>query len=275
MRQRAAGILPFAIVLAVLLACTPVPPTRTSPPSAGPVPTGTAGAIASSPTAPATARPVYGLAFGIDYAHPEQYRAPGEQSRISDPAVLKSLRRSEQSLAHLGDIYRWLGREFTPYSAGGKTIGMVTVDQLLAERRLGGCHDFALVYAAVARELGYPAVMARTDSIAWVKRFQAGEQGPYVGHVFVEVYLAGQWVLVDSTNGWYVADGYNPAQPVIPLKELFGETYGLYMERKGVDIWGFGLHSPADSNQAMEALARQLDLKTLVYPRYVFQRFTQ
>jgi hypothetical protein len=270
-------------VQAILLACT-LPGPRTVPETAGivfstPTVPQTTGIASRTPTATKPASVSYQAAFGIDYAHPEKYRAQGEQSRISDPSVLNSLRRSEQSMAHLGDIYRWLAREFTAYSAGGKTIGVVTVDQLLAERRLGGCHDFGLVYAAVARELGYPAVMARTDSIAWVKRFQAGEQGPYVGHVFVEVYLAGRWVLVDSTNGWYVADGYDPAQPVIPLKEQVAgseaETYGFYVERKGLDIWGFGLHSPADSTQAMEALARQLDLKTLVYPWYVFQRFTQ
>jgi hypothetical protein len=229
------------------------------------------------PTAAASAR--YQPAFGVDYAHPENYLIQGEQSHISDPTVLDSLRRGEQSMAHLGDIYRWLKREFTPYRAGGKTIGVVTVDQLLAERRLGGCHDHGLVYAAVARELGYPALMARTTSIAWVKRFQAGEQGPHVGHVFVEVFLDGKWVLIDSTNGWYLEDGYDPADPVIPLKgQIAGsndETFGFYVERKGTDTWAFGIHSPTESTQAMDALASQLDLEAIAYPQYTFQRFAK
>jgi transglutaminase-like putative cysteine protease len=251
--------------------------TATSTPTVAPTPTHTA-TPTNTPT-PERVSADYRLAFGMDYTHPEQYLAQGEQSQISDPTVLDLLRAKERSLAHLGDIYRWLKSEFTAYSAGGRTIGVVTVDQLLAERRLGGCHDHALVYAAVARELGYPALMVRTNSIAWVEQFQAGEQGPHIGHVFVEVYLDGQWVLIDPTNGWYVEDGYDPADPVIPLKGPIAgssdEIYGFYVERKGIDIWAFGIHSPAESTQAMDDFARQLDLETIMYPEYTFQRFAR
>ncbi len=245
---------------------TPVPP---SPISVLPTPI----PPTSTPSPGARYRP----AFGIDYAHPEKYLAQGEQSHISDPTVLDSLRRDEQSIAHLGDVYRWLKREFTTYRAGGKTIGVVTVDELLAERRLGGCHDHGLVYAAVVRELGYPAIMARTVGIAWVKRFQAGEQGPQVGHLFVEVFLADKWVLIDPTNGRYVEDGYDPANPVIPLKgQVAGsddELFGFYVECKGIDTWAFGIHSPDESRQAKKEFARQLNLEAIVYPQYTFQRF--
>ena len=238
-----------------------------------------ASAVPASP-APGPGQGVrYGTAFGIDYAHPNRYLAQGEQSHISDPSVVDELRVEQQSLGNLGDIYRWLKSDFTTYSAGGETIGVVTVDELLQSRRLGGCHDHGLVYAAVARELGYPAVMARTVSIEWIEGFQAGETGPHIGHVFVEVYLDGRWVLVDSTNGWYVVDGYNPVDPVIPLKkpvaEPTAEHYGFYVERKGIDTWSFGIHSPQESNQTMEDLGRRLDLDTIVYPEYDFGRFAR
>jgi hypothetical protein len=193
--------------------------------------------------------------------------------------MLDPLRTDEQSLAHLHSIYRWLKREFEPRRDGGKSIGVVTADQLLAEGSLAGCHDYGLVYAAVARELGYPAVMMHTVSIAWVGQFQAGEKGTYVGHVFVEVYLDGKWVLIDSTNGWYVEDGYDPTDPVIPLKGSIAgsskEIYGFYVEVKGVDIWDFGVHSLADTTRGMEELANRLDLTTIVYPDYEFKHFTK
>ncbi len=221
----------------------------------------------------------YEKAFGIDYCHPEAYLAQGSQSVISDPSVLANLRAETAGVSQLEAIYQWLHRTFEAYSAGGKTIGVVTVDQLLQERRLGGCHDFALVYAAVARELGYPAVMMRTDSLAWIKRFQEGDGQMHVGHVFVEVFLEGSWLLIDSTNGWFVEEGYDPADPVIPLKGNFGnindEIYGLYVECKGVDIWDFGIYSQAESTQAMDDLAQQLNLDTISYPEYVFQQFTR
>jgi hypothetical protein len=243
-------------------------------------------AAAQTPTAEPTNTPTpkavgadYEPAFGIDYAHPEDYLGQGEQSQISDPSVLDGLRAEEQSLGNLGDIYRWLKSEFTGYAALGKTIGVVTVDQLLTDRKLGGCHDHGLVYAAAARELGYPALMARTVSIAWVKQVQAGEQVPYVGHVFVEVYLNGRWVLIDSTNGWYVEEDYDPGDPVIPLKGSIAgsseEIYGFHVERKGIDTWGFGIHSPEESTQSMDEIAAELDLESIVYPEYKFQRFAR
>jgi hypothetical protein len=205
---RLCGLLLVTLVIAALGACsaqtaeptpvavapaatdTPLPPTPTSTPTPKPTetrkPTATAAPSATptptltpspapTPTPTNTSVPMatniaYQPAFGVDYVHPEQYLVPGEQSRISDPSVLDGLRVQQQSLEHLGDIYRWLKGEFTAYSAGGKTIGLVTVDDLLAERRLGGCHDHALVYAAVARDLGYPAIIARANSIAWVER---------------------------------------------------------------------------------------------------------
>jgi hypothetical protein len=209
--------------------------------------------------------------------HPEHYLGQGEQSQIADPTVLDPLRIKEPSLAHLGRVYRWLKREFTAYRGGGQTIGVVTVNELIEDRRLGGCHDHGLVYAAVVRELGYPAVMARTCSIAWVKGFQAGETGPHIGHVFVEVFVNGRWVLIDSTNGYYVSEGYDPADPVIPITgNIAGtsdEVYGFYVERKGIDTWAFGIHSPKESTQAMDEFARQLDVEAIVYPEYTFQRY--
>jgi hypothetical protein len=271
-------------IITILLTCScnlPVPTSTISAPTSTPTSTAT---TTSMPTATDTAIPDsasidYAIAFGIDYAHPEQYLQHGEQSRISDPSVLDSLRAERQSLGQLRDIYLWLKREFTAYAAGGKTIGVVTVDQLLADRQLGGCHDHGLVYAAVARELGYPAVMARTVSIAWVERFQAGEQGNHVGHVFVEVFLNDKWILIDSTNGWFLIDGYNPADPVIPLQgNIAGsndETYGFYIERKGVDTWDFGIHGPSESIQAMDEFAQEINLESIIYPVYDFHRFSK
>jgi hypothetical protein len=272
------------LFISILLACSC---SQTTPLSIASVPTSKLTSTATTTSIPKstdTSTPEvayidYSSAFGIDYAHPEQYLARGEQSRISDPSVLDSLRVDEHSLEHLQDIYLWLKREFTGYAAGGKTIGVVTVDQLLADRQLGGCHDHGLVYAAVARELGYPSIMARTVSIAWVERFQAGEQGPHVGHVFVEVYLNGKWIFIDSTNGWYLTEGYDPTNPVIPLRgNIAGssdEIYGFYVERKGIDTWSFGIHSPSESSQAMDELALDLKLESISYPDYNFQHFSK
>jgi transglutaminase-like putative cysteine protease len=229
------------------------------------------------PTPTPTPTIVYQPAFGIDYTNPEQYLNNGEQTSISSPEVLDPLRSDEKSIAHLRRIYLWLKKEFEPYSAGGSTIGVVTTDQLLEKRRLGGCNDHGLVYVAVVRELGYPAIFFSTNSIAWMELYQAGEDVPRTGHVFVEVYLDGRWVLIDSTNGWYVDKGYDPSNPVIPLKgNIAGsseEIYGFYVVHKGIDQWDLGIHSRSDNIAIKEEVASQVVLESIEYPSYIFENF--
>jgi len=249
----------------------------TPPPTAAPDVAPSATPTQPPPTSAPTPEIVYQPAFGIDYAHPELYLENGEQTSISSPEVLDPLRSDEKNIRQLQRIFQWLKKEFEAYSAGGQTIGVVTTDQLLEERRLGGCNDHGLVYVAVARELGYPAVLVLTNSIAWMSLYQTGEAEGYTGHVFVEVYLDGRWALIDSTNGWYVEESYDPSNPVIPLQGPIAgsseEVYGFYVTHKGIDQWDLGIHSKDDRFAMMEAVANQVVLEAIEYPDYEFGNF--
>jgi transglutaminase-like putative cysteine protease len=280
------------ILLLCLMGCRGAPSTSTLVPTRAPqstesperpaIATPTTPAPTETPTPTTSATPtsepiVYQAAFGIDYANPDQYLAQGDQTQISDPIALNPLRIQAEGMDHMAHIYQWLHREFETYRASGATIGVATVDGLLVERRMGGCHDFGLVFAAVVRELGYPAVMIDTYSIAWIEQFQAGTAQSHIGHVFVEVYLDGRWVLVDPTNGWYVEEAYDPTHPTIPLKGAIAgstdEVYGFYVDLKGIDSWGYGVTSLAKLTQAMDNLAAELDLASVSYPTYKFEQF--
>ncbi len=217
---------------------TPYPtPTPLPPPTqtATPLPT-----PSRTPTLTASQR--YQSVFGIDYGAPEKYLAQGEQTRLSNPKIVDSLRGKPQSIAHLGEIHAWIRRGFSSYAAGGTFIGKVTADQLMNERQLSGCHDWGLVYASMARDLGYPTVLIDASSIVLARELQAGKKMAWYGHVFVEVFVDGKWVRVDSTAGWYVENGYDPANAIIPLKaDIPGSdqnTYGYYVMRKGLDNVG-------------------------------------
>lgn len=217
----------------------------------------------------------YPTAFGIDYSQPEMYLAQGEQTRISNPAAFDWLRGKPKGLAQLGAIFEWL-RKFEAYNSGGSNIGTATVDGILASKRLSGCHDFALVFAAVARELGYPAVIVETADVGWITHFRKGEEGPHVGHVFVEVFLTDKWILVDSTRGNYVERGYDPANPVFraPGGGYYGgTTTGYYVMWKEVDTIASGIHSNEENTAAMDAFAAGVDPTTVTYPAYTWRRF--
>jgi transglutaminase-like putative cysteine protease len=257
-------------------AATPLPTaTATPPPTATEtaLPTRTA-TPTPKPTLPASA--LYKSAFGIDYGQPDKYLAQGEQTRLDDKSVMGVLLTRKPGWAQVSEIFGWLRAEFKPSAGGGASIGVATTTQLLKTRELTGCHDWALVYASFARALGYPTVIVDAAGIPWIKQYQSGQSGPFSGHVFVEVFVDGKWVLIDSTNGWYLDNGYDPTNPVIPLKANFpGETsslYGFYVMRKGVDTVGYGIRSNRELTNLMEVTARQVTLGSLVNPPYTFGR---
>lgn len=233
-----------------------------------------------SPTLTITATEEISLAvipsFGIDYRRPNLFLDPGEQSLIPDLTVLPSVRDEQTPLEVLGMIYSWLGEDFSSYSAGGATIGKITVEELLEQRSLGGCHDYGLVFSAAARAYGYPAVMVETYRISWMKAYQDGTSEGYQGHIFVEVYTGDHWVLVNPTSGWFVGEGYDPGQQVIPIPGTTsvpsGERDGYFVDCKGVDSWAMGITSVEELNQRMEAAADSFLPKEISFPAYTFQQ---
>ncbi len=301
----------MAIVLFLLAACSPTPPAQvgTPPPALGAMatstpplvptdtpsptfpasplpsatPTQSAMAIATpaqpptrtatpSPTPTESASQRYKPAFGIDYGQPDKYLEQGEQTALADRTVMGVLLQRKPGWAQVAEIFGWLRHEFKSSAGGGVAIGVSTTEQLLKTRVMTGCHDWALVYASFARALGYPTVVVDAASIPWMKQAQSGKKGAYSGHVFVEVYVAGKWILIDSTNGWYVEKDYDPASPVLPIKAGFpGETddlYGFYVMRKGIDTRGYGIHSNAELTRLMDETARQVPVESLVNPKY-------
>lgn len=249
------------------------PPTYTPYPTFTPLPTQTATPTRTVPPTPTPLPPKpYTSAFGIDYTQPAKYLVQGAQTHVSNPAVVNDLRNKPQGITQLGQLYFWISRGFTAYSGGGALIGKSTTDQLLVERRLSGCHDWALVYASLARELGYPAVLVDTAGINWAKRYRAGQTSSFSGHVFVEIFVNGKWILVDSTNNWYTESGYDPSNPYIPIN-VGSESEGMYVLRKGLDTWDYGIRSNNELTRLMAESAAALKPETIKLPVYNVIRF--
>lgn len=76
---------------------------------------------------------------------------------------------------------------------GGSPGQNVTVSELLTADHSGGCTATALIYASVLRHYGIPAIVVHTVSVDWAR----DQEGGHRGHVFVEMYVDGDWYLVD------------------------------------------------------------------------------
>lgn len=211
-----------------------------------------------------------------DYSSPGPYLAQGPQSTLSSTTVsgVKAelgLPAGAGYIRTLAALYFWLTDDFEGAPDGGKSAGRTTAESLIKNRKLGGCHDYALVYAAVLRELGYPALMADTASIRWARDYKPGDG--FFGHVFVEVYAGNKWRLVDAVTGRLILD-YDPADPVIPLY-LDREPKGYYVMFKGTDPETYGINSIDSLNKAMTGFAAKLPGLTITYPAYDIVSFTR
>lgn len=225
-----------------------------------------AAALLASALPAAAAAQLYGEA--PDYKRPELYLKPGPQSAVDTaPGVLRE-EIGVSSSAAAGElvpaVFNWLAGGFKATAEGGRLIGKTTAAGLMKERRLSGCHDWALVFSAVLRRLGYPAIMADAAGIEWARGYKPG--GTFSGHVFVEAYIGGRWTLIDSASGRYVTD-YDPSNPVIPMA-IGGETAGYYVMFKGTDPAVYGITTDGELGLKMKDFAARLPGLKLSYPEY-------
>lgn len=214
-----------------------------------------------------------GSNWNIDYDDPGEYLEPGEQSRISSQATIDALKIEFgecSGLEGLRDLYLWIEQEFSTYGGGGKLIGKTTIDQLLEEKKLSGCHDRALAYSAVARYLGYPTIMVDTAGLEWAEKFKLGLTTSYVGHVFVEVYIAPKWILVDPSSGRFIRE-YDASNPVIPIT-MGDEASGFYALLKGRDTWDYGVRDPESLFYKLRTFASSFDPSKIDIPSYQIER---
>lgn len=90
--------------------------------------------------------------------------------------------------ARIAAMRDWIGEHFT-YSPGASGPATTARDSFIARR--GVCRDYAHVMVAFARASGIPARYASC---------YAPDVTPQDFHAVAEIYLGGEWVLVDATG---------------------------------------------------------------------------
>jgi hypothetical protein len=176
--------------------------------------------------------------FGIDYANPEKYLIPGEESNLKD-TYLEEIRNKVgtpgDSIDDILLVCHWINQNFTFENAGGAMIGKNTVDELYEIKTFYGCHSLSLIISSVLREFGFPAVMIETANVQWGYDYNAGNVQYFKGHVMSEIFVENKWILLDN-NCTYVK-GYDPLNPFISAMNSPQDDYFVYA--KGIDIWDY------------------------------------
>lgn len=101
-----------------------------------------------------------------------------------------------------------------------------TAQEIIKSRKVSGCGDKAVIFAVLARANDIPAKIVETLEEEWLI---AKVSSPVSGHVFVDVFINGKWIIADPTIG-NLGIGYN-----WPL----GKRFVIY--KKGLDSWNIGI----------------------------------
>lgn len=113
-------------------------------------------------------------------------------------------------------------------------------DQMVADGDQGGCANYSVVFGALTRACGIPTVWVKTLEIEWITKFRkTGATGNWNGHVFLEVYINGRWMLLNDTDMLLYED-YNPKTRIFPggfyAYDKGGDPYELVLSARW-ELW--------------------------------------
>jgi len=211
--------------------------------------------------------------YGIDYGNPEKYIISGTQSTITDEEfanITQQLQFENIDFSTLKKIYNWKNSYFENVSVGGQYVGKNTINDLLKNKELTGCHDHGLVLVSLLRKYDVPAILVDATGIDWALQYP--ENVTYFsGHVLVELYLYDKWMLFDSINGIYISD-YDPTNPIIPLTNSM-ENKGYYVMFKGLDPADYGITDIQQLNDEQKRYAIMIkeEFPGFIFPNYIIE----
>lgn len=209
--------------------------------------------------------------YDIDYDDPEKYVISGIQTTITAEQftnISQYFKFETINFAALKKIYDWKNSFFQNVNAGGKYVGKNTINDLLQNKELTGCHDHGLVLVSLLRKFKMPAIMVDATGIGWALLYP-DQVSYFSGHVLIEIYLDNKWMLFDSVNGIYISD-YNPRNPIIPITTS-NEDIGYYAMFKGLDPAEYGITDIQHLNDVQKQYAIMIKQK---YPGFVFPNYT-
>jgi hypothetical protein len=173
----------------------------------------------------------------------------GAPIRSDDPisAAADSLGHCPPTRKTVERVFDYIDAEFEYDINMSIHLASRSAEALFHDRRLGDCSDFALVGATLFRALGYSSRLVVVVDAGWIDRLKSHPDAIPTGHVLVEVYFDGRWLLVDvirRTAKW----GHDPA-------EWPGDGPYLFC-RRGFEFVEMGIRNAGDMKQVLLEKAR-------------------
>jgi hypothetical protein len=151
----------------------------------------------------------------IDYAAPETYldfpASLGNRAAIKKQA---SELKGETDVDTIRNVLTWM-RKNLKYD-GNIAYRWRDYDNVIREKKYGGCADEGIVCGVLLKAAGIPTVWVKTMDVAWIWDFKKGRQfQSWSGHVFLEVFVDKKWALLDP-GGQTLYQDYSPKMRIVP-----------------------------------------------------------
>ena len=151
----------------------------------------------------------------IDYSSPELYLNLSDSfGNVAQILKLAKELKQQSSEKTLLSISQWMKDNLIYNNELAPTWR--NFDNVMESKSVLGCADYALVFAALSRACGIPAVFVKTMDVAWIHSFrQTGKCEQWIGHVFLEVHWKRRWRLLDP-EALKLYEEYDPAMRIFP-----------------------------------------------------------
>lgn len=151
----------------------------------------------------------------IDYASPTKYLviadSLGDQDAIAKQA--NALKASDDRKT-LANILRWMETHLA-YD-GDRAYDWRNYDTVVSQRCYGGCADQAIVCGVLLKSAGIPVVWVKTMDVNWIWDYKKKRPfDSWSGHVFLEIYIDGKWMLLDPGASRIYVD-YSTQARILP-----------------------------------------------------------
>lgn len=151
----------------------------------------------------------------MDYSAPESFldvpSTLGDREKIAELAMALKGRNDP---ATVRKVLEWMGTNLK--HDANKAYEWRNFDDVVQEDCYGGCADQAIVCGVLLKAAGIPALLVKTMDVPWIWDFKKGRPfQSWSGHVFLEVYLDGQWVMLDPGAKLIYTD-YSPDARILP-----------------------------------------------------------
>ena len=151
----------------------------------------------------------------IDYSNPDRYLEIADSLGDQDEIISNALKLKDNSdFITIRNVLNWMesNLKYDP----DRAYTWRNFEDAIKDKTYGGCADQGIVCGVLLKGAGIPVIWIKTMDVSWIWDFKKGRKfESWSGHVFLEVYVDGKWMLLDPRAKMIYKD-YSQKTRILP-----------------------------------------------------------